>query len=392
MLAHPAASDWTAPGSAAAAAAAAARPGSKHPSVLVGIRPGPVAVFEFVKARDGLLAWAAGAGRPDGLSVLADARSTVCEADVRAVRCLPRFSAVSESDARMLPGFEVGGLPPVRDATLPGFEVAASVPSWLLAIFDQAGGATEARGRGAPWTLRLFVGALLSLPVELRNNAPHHMPLTTGQLQRWLLPGGWDRRPAAFERLCRALKDLDRLRVPVPIAGTSGISLRVVDALALPNAYDRGRGRVVLRVSIPGGAARGARVDWSRLTRYGAMSAPNYRAYLSVAAVLDYSARAGRALTPHVPAPVLDANGNPKRGKGGRIVRSKVATAPNPAARYVGWLSPDDVRQMVGLRADTRENRARGMRAVEYLADDGVMDIERRRDGSIRFFAPSPKA
>ena len=324
----------------------------------------------------------------DGLSLLAAACEAIRLPSNDPTRELPRFSRVSDKEARTLPGFEVGS-PPVRDAILPGFDgVASSVPSWLLSVYDQAGGKTEARGRGAPWPLRLFVGALLSLPIEFRDGRQQLMPLTTRELARWLLPGGWDRRPAAFERLRRALRDLDRLRIPVPVEGTSGMSLRLVDCVGLPLAYDRGRGPVVLRVSIPAGAARGARVEWERLTQYGAESAPLYRAYLSAVAVLDYSARAGRALTPHVPSPLRDTHGNPQRRKGGAIVRSKVTMMPNPAGRFVRWLSPDDVRAMVGLAADTRTNVKRARDALEHLEADGVVAIERRQDGLIRLWAP----
>ena len=352
------------------------------------------------RVRSAMLEWANKTGDESrgGLSVLADARESVQSADGRPVRELPRFNRVEVAGAASLPGFEVDGgdgdpVPPVINAVLPGFEgVSPSVPSWLLAVYDQAGGATEARGRGAPWLLRLFVGALLSVAPELRTGRPVSLQLTTGQLARWLLPGGWDRRPEAFDRLRAALRGLDGLRVPVGIPGTSGGLLRVVDALLVPAAYDRGRGPVVLRVSIPPAAARGARVDWDRLTRYGAESAPVYRAYLSTMAVLDYAGRAGRALTPTIPAPEVDARGRKRRRKGGIVMRSNTARIPNPAARFVGWLSDDDVRCMVGLVADHRQNRARARDAIERLAGDGVLTIERRADGMIRLFAPDDDA
>ena len=393
VLAHPATAEHWLPGTPAGIVAEHAVPGNPYPFVVGDVLPDGAGVRSY-RARDSLLVWAAELARKDGLSVLADARERMRATDARPARQLPRFHRVTDADARLLPGFEVGP-PPVRDAILPGFEgIASSVPSWLLSVYDQAGGITEARGKGAPWGLRLFVGALLSMPVEFRDGRSQLMPVSTGDLSRWLLPGGWDRRRSAFDRLIRALRDLDRLRVPIDIAGTSGGLLKVVDCVLLPRAFDRGRGPVVLRVSIPGGAARGARVEWDRLTRYGAHSAPLYRAYLSVCAVLDYSARAGRALTQQIPAPVLDSTGNPKRRKGGRIVRDPVITMPNPAARFATWLSPDDVRVMVGLAADHRMNRKRAMEAVEQLAADGVVRIEYgvgKWRGYIRLWGPDAR-
>ena len=403
VLAHPAADAWTASATPAEAAVFAAMTspasveeaarrvvladgGTTEDAELGARTPGFREALADARGRvcRAVLEWASETADGDGLTVLADARAKLAAADTQTIRQLPRFARVAVGEARLLPGFEVGGLPPVRDAVLPGFEVAASVPSWLLSVYDQAGGVTDTRGRGAPWALRLFVGALLSLPIEFRDGRDQRMALTTGALGRWLLPGGWDRRPAAFDRLLEALRRLDRLRVPVGRG-----RLRVVDCLVEPSGYNRGRDPVVLRVSIPGGAARGAPVDWDRLTGYGAESAPIYRAYLSVCTVLDYAARSGRALTQSIPAPVLDAKGQPRRRKGGKIVRSPVARVPNPAARYVGWLSANDVRRMVGLAADHHENRRRALDALQRLEDDKLVSIERgtgRQRGLVRLW------
>ena len=323
------------------------------------------------RTRAALLWWARSTANSNGLSVLADAHATVREPDRRAVRMLPRFGRVDAGEVRMLPGFEVG-LPAVKDAMLPGFEgVSAAIPSWLLAVYDSTGGPTSSRG-GAPWLLRLFVGSLLSLPLEFRDGRSQSMTLTTGQLAKWLQPAGWNRRAADFEKLRAALLGLQDLRVPLAGGGL----LQVVTCKLLPTVFDRGRSPVIVAVSIPGGAARGAPVDWELLHRYGAESAGLYRAYLSVSAVVDYSARGGRALTKTIPAPVVDASGQPKRRRGGKMLRSKVDRIPNPAERYVGWLSPDDLRRMVGLKADHRENRRRARSDLERLEADGVVVVE----------------
>ena len=190
------------------------------------------------RMRSALLWWAGStAVNPDGFSVLADAYSSVREPSTRPVRMLPRFDRIGAGDVGMLPGFE-GGLPSVKDAILPGFEgVSASVPSWLLAVYDAAGGAaTDVRSKAAPWLLRLFVGSLLSLPPAFRNGRQQMMPLDTGTLARWLQPGGWSRRPADFDKLRAALNELQNLRVPLP----SG-DLQVVTCTLLPRVFGRGR-------------------------------------------------------------------------------------------------------------------------------------------------------
>ena len=120
---------------------------------------------------------------------------------------------------------------------------------------------------------------------------------------------------------------------------------------------------------------------------YGAESAPLYRAYLSACAVLDYSARNGHGITQQIGAPELNQHGKPLRSKDGRIIRSTRETIPNPAAKFVGKLTDDDVRRLVGLHAQHHENRKRA-RALERLDSDGVIDLRTFRDGCVQIFAP----
>ena len=64
---------------------------------------------------------------------------------------LPRFQRMSEAEALALPGFDAQIPGPVRgQPVLPGFDVTpvGGCPSWLLSLYDQAGGDTERPGRG----------------------------------------------------------------------------------------------------------------------------------------------------------------------------------------------------------------------------------------------------
>ena len=93
---------------------------------------------------------------------------------------LPRLHRVTVADARALaaapetlPGFGDGdgAAAPDQQAALPGFETApaAGCPSWILWLWAACGGPAMTQGRGAPASLRLFVGALLHLRVSDRD-------------------------------------------------------------------------------------------------------------------------------------------------------------------------------------------------------------------------------
>ena len=233
------------------------------------------------------------------------------------------------------------------------------------------------------------MGALLSVPATARDGRDVRIPITVGELADLLYPNGWNRanRRRDWESFRRSLRNLDRLRVPIKVDGHM-VGVQVVNAFVIPRSWDRGQASVVLRVAIPASAARGARVNWDRLRVYGAGSAPLYRAYLSVCAVLDYSARNGHGITQRIGAPQVDQHGKRIRGKGGRIIRSATEKVPNPSAKFVGKLTDDDVRRLVGLHAQHHENRNRARAALERLAGDGVIDLRTFRDGCVQIFAP----
>ena len=146
---------------------------------------------------------------------------------------------------------------------------------------------------------------------------------------------------------------------------------------------------VEFTIRIPRNAARGARLDWRLLCHYGTKSAALYRAYLSASAHLDQAARGGHPVTPKIGAPVLDDKGEPRRRKGGGIVRSRHETVPNPSARYVPFLTDADLARMIGFDPDNRRRRHDAREAFERLSADGVLDLRRARRGS-QFFGRRP--
>ena len=311
---------------------------------------------------------------------------------------LPRLHRVTGDEAARLPGIPNSGPAPGEQFDLPGFgPVVQGCPSWLLWMFDQAGGESMSAGRGAPWLMRLFVGALIHvamrdrtgrwITVRLPNDDAPASPERPAGIHTWLHPHprgwwpankrrDWHRFPATLDAMRERLA-----YVPVPDIGSV--------AMLFPSVIPREPSDpfVEFTVRIPSAAAHGARLDWPLLCRYGLKSAAQYRAYLSTIAYFDHSARAGHPITADIAAPVLDDEGNPKRRKGGAIIRSSHDTVPNPAARYVAPLTDADLARMIGFDGDNRDHRRQARRAFERLDADGIVDMQRKGSG-VYLFGP----
>ena len=123
---------------------------------------------------------------------------------------LPRLHRAPAAEAAHLPGFELMTPAPREQATLRFQPYTHGVPSWLLSMFDQSGASSAQRGRkGAPWQMRIWVYAVLSVDVRDRTGKAVTLPMTLGDIEKWIWPAGWDpsnRRkhwPAFRERLIR---------------------------------------------------------------------------------------------------------------------------------------------------------------------------------------------
>ena len=233
--------------------------------------------------------------------------------DLRSRASVPRLHRIEPGEAAQLPAFPGSNLPePGRQLDLPGFgPTVEGCPSWLLWLFDAAGGESMKQGRGAPLAMRLFVGALLHVavpdrtgnwvalrfPTLRRHEADWPVP-GVRSVETWLHPEAWGNFRRDWTLLPAALDSMRERLCYVPVPGVGSM------AMVFPSVIPRAPcdPMVEFTVRIPASAAHGARADWQLLCRYGAVSAPLYRAYLSTVAYFDHSARAGHPITADIAA------------------------------------------------------------------------------------------
>ena len=267
---------------------------------------------------------------------------------------------------------------------LPELTPAAAARSWLLDLFDRAGGQSMRQGRGTPWEMRLFIGAMLHTHVTQRDGQWHSLRLKTAEVIRWLHPNGWPNRARDWERFPDALF---RMNKELGFVALDGAYVQIIGATMIPKTPDFPHVEFIVR--IPRSAAHGARIDWPTLCKYGQHSAVLYRGYLSAVEFMHLSARQGQPITQEINKPLLGKDGQPLRAKGGRVRRSTSEVMANPSTRYVRGLTEGELTEMIGLNPGERYHRQRARQAFERLDDDGVIDLE--KDGKVwRIFGPTP--
>ena len=307
---------------------------------------------------------------------------------------LPRLHRVSALDAHALapvpdtlPAFMDGDIADRPQMALPGLETGPGCPSWILSLFDRSGGGPVSDGRGAPWSLRLFVGALLHLAVADRDGEWHTLRFPVAEVERWLHPNGWTNRRRDWAKLPKALQDMQRRFGYVPVRGFGSVMVAAPTVIPISVSDPI----VEFTVRLPPAAASGARLDWNRLRRYGAESAPRYRAYLAVAALLDQTAHRGAPVTRLIGAAKTTASGKPVMRRG-RPVRDDSVMVPHPFASYAPTFTDRDAARFVGFDPDDRRRRCAAIGALELLADDDVIDLVRGPRGTFRLFGPRRQA
>ena len=301
---------------------------------------------------------------------------------------LPALHRVVKTEAEtLMPGTGIAGNSAEQDGTmLPMVELQPAIkhcPSWILNLYNQAGYREKDRtkrqgGNGAPWALRLLTGAMLHLPLELRDGNWQRLHFPLEEVEGWLHRRDpetksviWRNRARDFHLLPEALKKINRSLGWVDIGK---MYVACVFVSAIPKTPDAPG--VEFTIRIPGSAARGARIEWPALREYGRISPTLFSAYLSACAFMHNSARKGHPITAEIGRPILDKDGRSiRKREGGTVVRSKTALTENPAAKFVPKLTDYDLTRLIGLEEDNRKHRLRARRAFEQLHQDGRIDL-----------------
>ena len=239
---------------------------------------------------------------PPGLAILTqvvDSIPGVVDPNTRRDRTLPTRIAMvggsaAEADAarargRLFTPAMHAGVRDGREQTLPGFgpeNEDFQGPALPLVLYDLGGGSSTSPGQAAPLALRLWVEAILSVPILIRQvNVPVPMEIPLGRLLKRLYPNRRPRPNEYWPRLTAAAEALASNRARIswhdPDTGKGGVRsvVTVADIPRGPGALDD---VVTVTVHLPPGSGPGPIVS-PRLPYYGLQSAAKYRALIGLA-------------------------------------------------------------------------------------------------------------
>ena len=171
---------------------------------------------------------------------------------------------------------------------LPGFKESTAVgPCLPLVLYDLGDGPSTSRGPAAPLPLRLFVEAVLAVPMDSRDaHNPVAMRVTLRDMLRWLYPSFRKPRPNEYwPRLMAAFESLESpaARIPWydPETGQGGMR-RIVSISDIPRGPAKLDDLISIIVDLPPGSGHGPQVS-DNLRHWGVKSAAGYRALLNLA-------------------------------------------------------------------------------------------------------------
>ena len=171
---------------------------------------------------------------------------------------------------------------------LPGFKESTTIgPCLPLALYDLGDAPATSRGPAAPLPLRLFVEAVLAVPMDSRDtHNPVAMRVPLRHMLEWLYPSPRKPRPNEYwPRLMTAFEALEspEARIPWydPETGHGGLR-RIVNISDIPRGPAKLDDLISVIVDLPPGSGNGPQVS-DNLRQWGIKSAAGYRALLNLA-------------------------------------------------------------------------------------------------------------
>ena len=201
-------------------------------------------------------------------------------------RIIPsQLAQVDPSDSRGGRLFSVAAHVGEREQlVLPGFGRAVkATPALPLELWDLGADTTAPTSQAAPLALRLFVSAILAVPLDRRNGHPVAMDVPLRELLRWIYPGPRTPRPNEYSpRLATARESLFKTLIPLIDSKTGRGQLRqIVNMGAVPRGPDMLDDVIRFVVDLPVGSGVGPQVS-AHLNWWGARSAVKFRLLLNL--------------------------------------------------------------------------------------------------------------
>ena len=164
----------------------------------------------------------------------------------------------------------------------------AEAPSLALplALYDLGAGPASSPGPGAPLALRMFVEAVLSVPMDARERGqPVAMSVSLREFLAWLYPTRTPSPKEYWPKFMAAIKALDSWDAHIPLFDpqTQRSELRrVVSVGGIPRGRNALDDSVRIIVDLPAGSGKGPQVS-DNLRHWGVKSATAYRLLINLA-------------------------------------------------------------------------------------------------------------
>lgn len=285
---------------------------------------------------------------------------------------------------------------------LPGIirDNSSIVPAFPLDVYEASEGKPPERGgKGAPLAQRIWVNALLALPLAKREQDGSWRLITTlRDIKDWAYPQSWN-RTHCLPRIQTALKDVHNMRVY-----WEHRLWNIVQVFAIPASNIKLDDPLPLLVRLPDGMrGEGAMINVTILRLLGVESAPQFRAWIKLAYIWDDAKQknGGHRIYPKRPNVLRNNRGQPTDAKGNVLPKRNwnhnraVWTGEledNPAAARVPVLNDDDLIHLFFDNKSVSEERWRGRlltakKELEAMVKKGYVVIQELPEG-IRILEP----